>query len=342
MKLKFYFSFSITILIGLSAGYGFVTWFTSVNDYVSVAWADFRKEEPKKITETEQALGGPAIDQRVQVEEVKTGNFFDFGNIISYTTKKSGFNKLDKNSFLPAIDAESFLVADLKSGKIAESLNADNVQPIASLTKLMTALVVFKNFNFEDEVYISWQAVNTYGDQGNLRAGTEMTVYDLLRVLLLESSNDAAEALAIYYGREDFIALMNEEAKKLKMTETYFADPSGLSAQNVSTVSDYFILNKFLYDFYPEIMDITTLKDYRNNGQVWFNNSKFRSDNNYLGGKNGYIDESGNTLVANFSLPIGENDSQRKIGIILFDSDNPEKDIRAINLYLLQNIEYVE
>jgi D-alanyl-D-alanine carboxypeptidase len=202
----------------------------------------------------------------------------------------------------------------------------------------MTAVIADETLNLNEETQISNFAVSTYGRQGKLLVGETYTIEELLYPLLLESSNDAAEAIAEHKDRKRFIASMNGKAEALNLKSTYFDDPSGLSDNNVSTSEDLFKLIQYINKYRSHIFDITKLKQYEARDTLWFSNSKFRGEENYLGGKNGYTDEAGRTLISIWNLKLG--DEYRKIAIILLDNGDYEKDTREIINYLNKNIIY--
>jgi lipoprotein-anchoring transpeptidase ErfK/SrfK len=261
-------------------------------------------------------------------------------NTISFNEKGSYTTKLGAK--FPKITAKAYIVADLESGDIISSYAERVPLPIASLTKMMTALVSLETINQYQEAKVSKTAFATYGAQGNLQTGEKIKTSDLLYPLLLESSNDAAEVLAEFAGRKPFIKNMNDKAASIGLLNTSFEDPSGLSKNNVSTAEDLFKLVKYIYKYKSYIFEITKLKDYSSETHTWYSNSKFRNDENYLGGKNGYTDDADYTLTTLVELPLGEF-KERKIAIILLDSQKTtEKDTRAIILYLLNNVYYTD
>lgn len=226
----------------------------------------------------------------------------------------------------PSISAEAFLVADLKNGTIIKQKNKESVLSIASLTKLMTAAISLEALNQHNLIAITEETIREgYGDYGRLQLGEKITAGELLYPLLLESSNDAAIALAVAYGKENFVKLMNQKAGALDMPNTFFEEPSGISEKNTSTVEDLFSLAQYLYNNKKYILDITKKEEF----QFWKNNNSFAGDERYLGGKNGYIDVSLDTTLMIFSLPLMESDN-RDIAIILLRSQNKKKDISAI------------
>lgn len=254
--------------------------------------------------------------------------------------KTGHYENLNKTSF-PQISSQSYVVADLETGEIIKQKNKGKIYPIASLSKLMTALVSLDTVNQYNQTLVSASAVATYGKQGSLKQGELLTIGDLIFPLLLESSNDAAEVIAEYAGRSFFIHNMNGKAKSIGLDNTSFEDPSGLSQNNVSTASDLFKLMKYIHDFKSYILDITLMKEYELGSHIWYSNSKFRNDDNYLGGKNGYTDEALHTLISTFDLPLVDG-GNREIAIILLYGDDTEKDTRNIIKYLLSNVEFVE
>ena len=145
----------------------------------------------------------------------------------------------------PAISGRAALLADLGTGRVLFRKATETPRPIASLTKIMTALIVVERGNLGDIVVVDPRAVFARGDYGatstlGLRAGERIVVEDLLYALLLGSANDAAEALAIHLDGsvETFVARMNRRAASLGMSDTRFFSPSGLDDRGRSTPTD--------------------------------------------------------------------------------------------------------
>ncbi len=140
-----------------------------------------------------------------------------------------------------AISARSAILMDADSGRIIYEKNPDERSLIASTTKIMTALVVCEQCNILDRVQVMPEAVGIEGSSMYLREGEILTVQELLYGLMLHSGNDAAVALAIYCGGtvEGFVALMNDEARRLGLENTHFENPNGLDNENhYSTAQD--------------------------------------------------------------------------------------------------------
>ena len=145
--------------------------------------------------------------------------------------------------------------------------NSGKKLPIASLSKLMTAYAALEHYNLEETIIISKEAVNQEGNFGKLNPGDKLRVKDLLYIILMESSNDAAYALAEAAGQEGFIALMNLEAKKMGLHETKFFNPTGLDPDNLSEQGNYSTcedLVKFIAELLkkPLIWEILSLPEF--------------------------------------------------------------------------------
>ncbi len=151
-----------------------------------------------------------------------------------------------------AISAESAIVMDAATGRILYERNCDRQQLMASTTKIMTALLVCEQCNVLDRMQIPREAVGIEGSSMYLREGEVLTIQELLYGLMLQSGNDAAVALAIYCGgtQEGFVALMNEKAHRLGLTNTHFENPNGLdgvdhhsSARDLAVLAAYAMEN---------------------------------------------------------------------------------------------------
>ncbi|OGI82808.1 hypothetical protein A3B93_00965 [Candidatus Nomurabacteria bacterium RIFCSPHIGHO2_02_FULL_42_24] len=237
----------------------------------------------------------------------------------------------------PAVSAPSYLVGDLDSGEIIMEKGNTERFPIASVTKLITALTSIKILNQNDIATVSARAANTPSSGGHLKAEQKIAVFDLLYPLLLESSNDAAEVLAEHGGHEYFINQMNEIAKNIGMENTHFGDPSGLSSENKSTVTDLFKLAKYLKDYEKSILEITRQEKASTVSSVWKNINKLVQIKEYMGGKSGYTDAAQKTGIAFFALPFSEFDN-RQIAIIVLHSADRVTDTNAILKYLKNEI----
>lgn len=236
-----------------------------------------------------------------------------------------------RKSAKPALDAEMFdsfegksssnanlsiastkaLVMNQNTHEIIYSKNLDTPTPIASVTKLMTAMVVLDaKLNLSDQVSITDMDVDYLkGTSSRLPVGTIMTREDLLNLALIASENRAASALATTYpgGKARFIQDMNAKAASLGMMNTHFEDSTGLTSNNVSTAMDLAKMVHAAYQ-YPLIRQITTTSDYdlsvgHRRQPIHFHNTNalVRESTNSsweIGlSKTGYISEAGRCLV---------------------------------------------
>lgn len=258
--------------------------------------------------------------------------------IIEYFHEKTYQSTYLINRYLPPISnseflfpdrkitAESYVVVDIRSGNILLENNPEQVMPIASLTKLMTAMVFLDtNIDFNAEVTIEASDHNNVaGSQTYIRVGERMTVGDLFYTSLVGSDNDATKALARSTGlsEQDFIARMNTKAKWLGLEKTQFEEVTGLSPNNQSTVSEYakiakvaFRNSKIIEALNKENYSFTTLNNYTH----WIvNTNKLLSDENLslVGAKTGYINEAGFTFAC-----ISEFEGNQVL-VVVFNSDS--------------------
>ncbi|MFV2091137.1 MAG: D-alanyl-D-alanine endopeptidase [Pseudomonadales bacterium] len=199
-------------------------------------------------------------------------------------------------------------VGDLKSGELLHMKNSDTPVPIASITKLMTAMVVLDAKQPLDEwiEILGWQEKTRKNAYSRLRIGSSSTRAQLLQIALMSSENLASHTLARHYpgGLKAFIQAMNEKAAELGMTQSRFDDPTGLSTGNTASAGDLLKMLAAAYD-YDRIRDYTTTYQHQ---------AKFRGPRYRLGygntnpltassrwdvrlSKTGYLKESGRCLV---------------------------------------------
>lgn len=262
----------------------------------------------------------------------------------------SSSNSADLNQYsianeanFPKLSSKSYLAADLQTGEIILEQNDTLVAPIASVSKLMTAVIAEEHMDMQKLAIVSRDSYNTYGTQGELLLGEKIKVYDLMYPLLTESSNDAAEVLADAYdkGHDAFMALMNKKAVELGMNDTYYEDPSGLNPKNVSSVHDLLKLGRYIYQKHPNLYSMTRVRQYAILKHTWFNQNRFLNYDTFLGGKNGYIDESKKTTVSLFDVTMARG-GKRQVVIVLLKSDDREGDALKIINFLKKNAYYQE
>jgi D-alanyl-D-alanine endopeptidase (penicillin-binding protein 7) len=222
-----------------------------------------------------------------------------------FTRKRVGKSAMQDPSHL-VVQSAAALVLDQSTGTILFEKNAGAVLPIASITKLMTAMVTLDSRpNLTEMLTISEDDVDTLkGTRSRLRVGTNLNREEMLRLALMSSENRAASSLAGNYpgGREAFVAAMNRKANELGLQETQFSDPTGLTAANVSSARDLVKLVGIAHQ-YPLIREFTTATEYQvkigGRTQAFHNtNSLVKSASWEIGlSKTGYINEAGKCLV---------------------------------------------
>jgi D-alanyl-D-alanine carboxypeptidase len=204
--------------------------------------------------------------------------------------------------------------------------NDEQLLPIASITKLITAVTANKLLEENNLITMSQRFLNTYGNEAQFRLNEKFRVKEILYPLLLVSSNDAAEALAGSYddGRLNFIREMNSFTNSIGAYKTYFTDPSGLSSQNLSTARDLMIITKWMLDNTPEIFEITSTKNHTIRFHTWTNPTHLLNLSAYAGGKNGYTVEANRTSVSLFKLG---KDKKQIVAVIILGSSRRDSDV---------------
>ena len=202
--------------------------------------------------------------------------------------------------------ARSAILMDMDSNRILYEKNIHEKRSVASISKIMTAVVAIESGKIDDKVVIGTEIKSAYGSGIYIQIGEEMTLRDLLYGLMLRSGNDAALAISNYVGGnvENFVALMNEKAKELKMTNTIFNNPSGLDEDegNYSTAYDMALLTSYAMKL-DDYRSITSTKKYNlstnKNTYSWINKNKLLSTYKYsTGGKTGFTEIAKRTLVS--------------------------------------------
>ncbi|MCD5397143.1 MAG: serine hydrolase [Candidatus Pacebacteria bacterium] len=248
-----------------------------------------------------------------------------------------------RNWRIPDFETQARAVISVKISpqeepKILFQKNRDKELPIASIVKLMTGLVVLKNYEPELIIEISEQAANQIGETGKLRAGEKFYIFDLLYPLLIESSNGAAYALSEVIGQEYFVELMNLKAEELGMKNTLFVNPSGLdnkplySDVSYSTVSDLIYLTQEILT-HPKLMRIMSLSEYKfysSEGVLQYllinTNQLLNEIPEIIGGKTGFTEKAGQCLLVILNSP--RKDSY--IVSIVLGSPNRFKETREL------------
>lgn len=246
------------------------------------------------------------------------------------------------------ITAKNILAVDAKTGKILYEKNSREIVPIASITKLMTALV-FLDYNpgWQKEFYtISSDRRN--GGIIHLNAGEILKIRDLFYTALIPSDNDAAMALAraTNLSEENFVKKMNAKARSLGLNNTQFFDPTGLNRNNVSNTEEIIkLLNFALANEDIQKATSTAYYEFEVNGENYKRLVKLRNTDlllnsylNIIGGKTGHLESAGYCLAVKLK---GEN--EQEIFVVVLDSDtnfDRFQDVKAISDWIFSNYQW--
>ncbi len=236
-----------------------------------------------------------------------------------------------------ALPAKAFLIFDVKTGEVLASNNSNAVLPMASVTKIFTASTIIKNMALVATTSITASDVETEGKAGKLKTGEEYTYQELLFPLLLESSNDAA-AVFERLTKGDVVAQMNTLVTEAGAENTSFADASGLSKNNVTTATDLAKLTSYLSENYPQVFDITILSKYVGPYTGWMNNNPVVAEANYLGGKHGYTEAAGKTIVSLFAENF--SNEERVIGYVILGSNDLRSDVKTLRKFVAESVKF--
>ena len=249
----------------------------------------------------------------------------------------------------PVIQAKGALVVDIDSDFVFFQNQLNVRRPIASVTKLMTALVAKKYIPADEEITITEESLKVDGDAPIFYLNEKVTANDLIRAMMIISSNKAAMALANHIGQDKFVALMNEMAKQLEMTQTSYAEPTGLSFLNQSSPADLKKLIKYIITEYPNLLLIAQngvdkiqgknpdIIHELTNINLIAHHPPFLDELNitYLGGKTGFTDEALQTFCGLFLVPSKrENEQPKRILVVVLGTPNRYNDIENLLKWL--------
>lgn len=239
---------------------------------------------------------------------------------------------------VPNLGAKAWLTLDATSGQIIASQNpAEAVEP-ASLTKIMSAYLVFEalesgNLKLDDRVHISEKAWKTEGSRMFVNPNTEVSVDDLLQGVIVQSGNDATVALAeaVAGSEEAFAELMNQKAKQLGMANTHFTNSSGLPDEDhMTTVVDLAILARALVQDFPQYMHYYKQKEYTYNDIKQSNRNRLLwADETVDGLKTGHTQSAGYCLVTT-----ALRDGRRVVSVLVgaaSDAARTESSLKLLN-----------
>jgi serine-type D-Ala-D-Ala carboxypeptidase (penicillin-binding protein 5/6) len=223
------------------------------------------------------------------------------------------------------LTTDTWALFDTKTGIVLAGKNLDAERPIASVSKLFTAVAVMKSDKQNDAFTITEADISTEGRSGKLQYGEMVTPYMLLFPLLIESSNDAATAIARYLD-DEFKAVVSKTTESLALTHTRINEPSGLSPKDISSARDLALFYSYVARTYPHILDITRLKMYVALRTGYINNNPAAAIPSFSGGKHGFTPEAGKTFVGAFH----NEKTGAEIGVVLLGSTDLLHDIEIL------------
>ena len=248
--------------------------------------------QDESISTGDNLLSDPVVDEKIV--EV-TEDFIQPAKPVTTTPVIVGDSR---------VKAQAYLIADIETGEVYDSRNMDKAYPVASMSKLVTALVTLDTIASTTQITISEADTRVASDTSMLRAGEMFSRDELLKALLLSSSNVAAMALASTTGNRDaFMEHMSALSWEIGMPKTFFADPSGLSSSNVASARDIFALARYLQLYRPEILSLTTIPQYEiatttdHGAHQVISTHPFVADTRFVGGKTGRTPEAGETML---------------------------------------------
>lgn len=289
-----------------------------------------------QVTSVEDQVGGIRLSPE-SAEQL-------FSSVAPDTTVLVHMAPTERDTFVyepsaPEVGARYYLIADVENGTILAASDLEVTAPIASVTKLMTAVVAAEQINLDTRVRTT---APTFVESliPRLADRSSVSMYSLLQLLLVESSNEAAEVIAGQLGREEFIELMNSKARAIGMAHSVFTDPSGLSAGNISSVGDLYTLVRYIYENRSFIFEITDTNRVSNdyvggefNGLVNFN--KIENIDSFIGGKVGETIAAGQTSVSLHEMKIQGED--RVVMVVLLGSEDRVTDVQSLLSYVENN-----
>ena len=234
-----------------------------------------------------------------------------------------------------ALSASSSIVMDLESNRVLQANNIHEERLIASITKIMTAIVTIENEDLDEVVEVGDEILTAYGSAIYIELGEKLTLRDLLYGLMLRSGNDAAMVIAknVAGNMENFAMMMNEMASKLSMNDTYFYNAHGLEesdgSANTSSAYDMALLTKYAMEnaVFREIFatkNYTTKSSYKT--YSWTSKNKLIHNYDFItGGKTGFTEKARRTLVT--------TGSNNNINLVIVTLNDPNDFADHLALY---------
>ena len=254
--------------------------------------------------------------------------------------------------FIPCVgastsSAHSYVLMDSKTGRVLEGKRINDRMLIASITKIMTAVIAIESGRLDEEVIVDETILKSYGSGIYIEIGEKIKLRDLLYGLMLRSGNDAALMIAKFISDsvDEFVISMNNKANEIGMNNTIFVNPSGLDSEdggNYSTSYDMALLVKYAMNN-KDYRKIVATKEYKiktnKKAYIWKNKNKLLDLDYITGGKTGFTEKARRTLVST-----GSKNGIDLIVVTLNDSDdwNTHKSLYEEAFYKYKNYKFLD
>ena len=246
---------------------------------------------------------------------------------------------------VPEITAKAAFFVETKTGRVLFSKNPEQQLPIASLVKVMTALIALENRNLDEKLWVSSRASEMEPDKMFLQPGEELNLKELLYGIFLISGNDSAEVLAeaTTGNRMEFINSMNDKAKQLGMKNSFFVNPTGLDediSNSFSSAYDLSLLTRYAIRKFPVLVDISKTEhitlpqtEDHQDYDMYSGINLLTTYPGVIGFKTGYTPEAGLTLIT-----LVQKDGHEIVGVLL-GSENRRDEAKELLDYSFSKLE---
>ena len=265
--------------------------------------------------------------------------------MLTFTSNAYALEKESNKNEKPKLNCHSAVVIDQNSGRVLYGKNHNKILPMASTTKIITAIVAIENGNLKEKVKISKKAASINGSSAKLKEGEEVSLEELIYGLMLKSGNDAAVAIAEHIGKgkvENFISLMNKKVVEIGLYNTHFVTPHGLDADGHETTAED-LAKATAYAFKNDTFEKISKCREIVSGESGTFNKPYNNINKFLfkvpnadGVKTGYTGKAGKCLVASVF-----HNNGRYIAVTLNSGDR-WKDCENLTNYAKDNFTYKE
>lgn len=255
-------------------------------------------------------------ENRTKKEIIPVSSYSDIPETVDQSFFENDISDIPINSFVDSIvvydgiTAKAYIVGNVETGEIYAERKSGTVLPVASMSKLLTAIVALDFISPTTTVLVSTSSTLVTPDTSGIHSGESFEMKELLYPLLLNSSNIAAEALARHFGRDKFMELMRGYAWEVGASLSFFADPSGLSVDNKASARGLFDFAKYLYAKRDDVLEITrshmSIATSSTHGAHNFVSiHPFATDSRFIGGKTGRTGAAGETMMTILKLKKG-------------------------------------